>query len=205
MWSDQDGNHPKPFTTIEEQDVLGSKPKWKSTNPGYQQRLVDYVQALKKNGRYSLTIWPIHCRIGSEGGAVDKAVFDALCEWEDSQFAAVSYVTKGSNIFTEHYSALLADVVDPEDPKTGLNTDLIKTLQDYDVIAISGEASSHCVLSTVTDIANNFGEDNIKKFVYLEDTCSPVDLPPCIKAAEDFVINMSKRGMKVMTSDKFLK
>lgn len=201
-WVDANGNHPAPFTLITEADVIGKNPKWKAFNPGYQQRSIDYVQSLAKNGRYVLCIWPPHTLIGSANYAVDSAVFEAFCEWESS-FAAVNYVTKGSNIFTEHYSMLCADVFDPEDPKTGLNTDLIKVLQDFDVIAISGEASSHCVNFSITDVANNFGEENIKKFVYLEDTCSPV--PGFEKNAEDFINSMTKRGMKVMTSDKFLK
>ena len=202
-WVDANGNHPNPFTLITEADVIGKNPKWKAFNPGYQQRSIEYVQALAKNNRYILNVWPPHCLISSIGATVHPDVFNALCEWENEFFAAVNYVTKGSNIFTEHYSFLLSDVFDPEDPKTGLNTDLIKTLQDFDVIAISGEASSHCVASGILDVANNFGEENIKKFVYLEDTCSPV--PGFEKNAEDFVNSMTKRGMKVMTSDKFLK
>ncbi len=119
-------------------------------------------------------------------------------------FAVVNYVTKGSNMFTEHYSAVCADVPDPEDMDgTGLNTNLLKALNDYDIIGIAGEASSHCVRSTITDIANNFGEDNIRKFRYLEDTSSPV--PTFEQLEKDFLDEMTGRGMKVTTSDKFLR
>lgn len=203
-WVDSSGNHPTPFTLINEADVTGKNPKWKAYNPGYQERSVEYVQNLQKNGRYVLCIWPPHCLIGSDGYKIMPELFDALCAWEE-QFAAVNYVTKGSNMFTEHYSAVQADVFDPEDPKTGLNTDLLLVLQDPEValIGISGEASSHCVANTIRDIANNFGEDNIKKFVYLEDTCSPV--PGFEQLATDFVDEMTKRGMQTSTSDKFLK
>jgi nicotinamidase-related amidase len=205
MWVDSQGNHPKPFTLIEAADVEGNNPKWRSFNLGYQQRLVDYVKSLEKNGRYKLCIWPMHCRIGGHGYSVSPEVFEALCEWEEQRFGAVNYVTKGSNIFTEHYSVLCADVYDPEDPKTGLNTELLKVLQDPEValIGISGEASSHCVKFSIEDVANNFGEDNIKKFVFLEDTCSPVT--GFEQQATDFINTMTKRGMKVTTSDKFLK
>ena len=203
-WVDSQGNHPAPFTLIDENDVLGTNPKWKAYNPGFQTRSVEYVQNLKKNGRYVLCIWPPHCLIGSEGYKVQPVLYEAFLEWE-GMFAAVNYVTKGSNIFTEHYSAVQADVYDPEDPKTGLNTELLKTLQNPDValIGISGEASSHCVRSTIYDIANNFGEENIKKFVYLEDTCSPV--PGFENLATEFLDEMTKRGMAVSTSDKFLR
>jgi len=200
-WKDADGGHPAPFTLINEEDVVGDDPKWRATNPAYQKRSVEYVKSLKANGRYVLCIWPPHCLIGSGGYQVLPVLFDALCDWEQ-QFAAVNYVTKGSNIFTEHYSAVQADVFDPEDPGTGLNTDLIRTLQDMDVIAIAGEASSHCVASTVRDIADNFGEDNVRKFLYLEDACSPVTGFEGLEKA--FLDDMTKRGMQVGTTDKFL-
>jgi nicotinamidase/pyrazinamidase len=203
-WVDSNGNHPAPFTLIDESDVLGVNPKWKAFNPGYQKRSVEYVQALKTNGRYVLIIWPPHCLISGMGACLQPVLFDALLEWE-KQFAAVNYVTKGSNIFTEHYSVCQADVFDPEDPKTGLNTDLIRLLQDPEValIGLSGEASSHCLSSTVRDIANNFGEDNIKKLMLLEDTCSPV--AGFEQQAADFINEMTARGMQISTSDKFLR
>jgi len=203
MWVDAHGNHPKPFTTIHEADVLGANPMWKATNPSFRERLIEYVKKLNENGRYVLCIWPPHCLIASDGYKVQPELFEAFCEWE-AQFAAINYVTKGSNIFTEHYSALLSDVYDPEDPSTGLNTDLLKILQDPEValIGISGEAGSHCVASTIKDIANTFGEENIKKFRLLEDTISPV--AGYEKLQEDFINEMVGRGMEITTSDKFL-
>lgn len=201
-WKDSNGKHPAPFTLIGVDDVTGANPKWRATNPGYQKRSVDYVKSLAANKRYALCIWPPHCLIGSDGYKVMPVLFDALCLWEE-QFAIVNYVTKGSNPFTEHYSAIQADVVDPEDNGTMLNTALISLMQKMDAIAIAGEASSHCVCNTVTDIANNFGEDNIRKFVYLEDACSPV--PGFEDLAKNFIGKMIDRGMKVTTTDKFLR
>lgn len=201
-WVDQEGNHPSPFTLIQEEDVTGPNPKFRAYNPEYQRRSIEYVKTLKENGRYVLCIWPPHCLIGSNGYKVMPSLFEALTEWEN-RFATVNWVTKGSNIFTEHYSAVQADVVDPEDSvSTGLNTKLIESLQDADLIAIAGEASSHCVANTVRDVANNFGEENIKKFVYLEDTSSPV--PSFEQLEKDFLDEMTGRGMQVTTSDKFL-
>jgi len=207
-WVDAHGNHPitipfGPPTLISEDDVVGPNPKWMAFNPAFRQRSIEYVQALKKNGRYVLCVWPPHCRIGSEGNAIYPELFDAFCAWEE-QFAVVNYVTKGSNMFTEHYSALKADVFDPEDSGTGLNTDLIKLTQDPEIayIGVSGEAGSHCVASTIRDLANNFGDENIKKLVFIEDTCSPV--AGFEKLQEDFVNEMVARGMTVTTSDKFL-
>ena len=201
-WVNDAGNHPDPFTLIRLDDVEGPNPKWKAMNPGYQKRSVEYVKSLEDNKRYLLCIWPPHCRIGSTGAAIYPALFDAFWDWE-SQCAAVNYVTKVSNMLIDRYSVYMEDVFDTEDPTTGLNTSLIKTLQESDVIAIAGEASSHCVANSVRDLAINFGEDNVKKFVYLEDTSSPV--PTFENLEKDFLDEMTGRGMKVTTSDKFLK
>jgi nicotinamidase-related amidase len=123
----------------------------------------------------------------------------------------VDFVTKGSNYKTEHYSAVQADVPDPADPDTMLNQRLIETLQRADIILLSGEALSHCVANTVRDIANNFGEDNIKKMVLLRDATSPVPNPPgpgapdFVKMGEDFIKEMVGRGMKVSSTVDFFK
>jgi nicotinamidase-related amidase len=160
------------------------------------------VNALAANKRYPLCIWPPHCRIGTHGHGIVNPISDALLKWEEGRFGAIDFVTKGSNIFTEHYSAVQADVPDPADPTTMLNTGLIEILQEADVILISGQALSHCVANTIRDIANNFGEENIKKFVLLEDACSNVS--GFEKLGTDFVREMVGRGMKVSTTVNYL-
>ena len=76
-----------------------------------------------------------------------------------------------------HYSAVQADVPDPADPTTQLNVGLIKTLENADLVALSGQALSHCVANTIRDIADYFGRESIRKLVLIEDTSSP----PAIK------------------------
>lgn len=203
-WINSKGEHPKPFTVIEEDGIMSKNPLWSATNPGFIKRSIEYVQKLKANNRYSLTIWPPHCLIGSEGYSVYPALFDSFCEWEND-FKVINYVTKGSNMFTEHYSAVQADVIDPEDSGTALNDDLIRLLADpeVDLIATGGEAGSHCWPNTIRDIVDNFGKENLKKLVYLEDASSPV--PGFEKVQEDFVNEMINDGMQVSTTDKFLK
>jgi nicotinamidase-related amidase len=200
FWSNSKGDHPTPFTIISVDDVESGI--WSTTNPSWKQKGIDYVKALASNGRYPLCIWPEHCIIGSWGNSIAEPVNEALLTWQRSRFGVVDFCVKGSNIFTENYSVLQADVPDPSDPTTQINTVLLDVLQNADEIIISGEALSHCVRSSITDIADNFGEDNIKKFVLLEDTCSNV--PGFENLGKDFVINMAKRGMKVTTSDKYL-
>ena len=200
FWVDSDGNHPKPFTIITEDEVVNGA--WTTTNPVCRQKATDYVKALSKNGRYPLCIWPPHCIIGTKGWTIEPPFDEALSKWCKSRFKKVDYVTKGSNVFTEHYSAVKADVPDPSDPSTMLNTGLINILSDADIILISGQALSHCVANTIIDIADNFGEENIKKFILLEDTSSNVNTFESL--GEAFVKDMSAKGMQVMKSTEVL-
>jgi len=201
FWIDSAGDHPAPFTQISVDDV--EQGRWRPFNPQFQQRATDYVKALRDGGRYQLTIWPPHCLIGSWGHNVMPPLAEALRAWEENCFARVDYVTKGHNPWTEHYSGVQADVPDPEDPTTLLNTRLIETLENADLVALSGQALSHCVANTVRDIADNFGDRNISKLVLLEDTTSPV--PGFEDLARQFVSDMQKRGMKTAKADEFLR
>ena len=205
-WVDSQGRNPPPFTLITAAQIEAGI--WTPRNPGWRKRSLDYAKALEASGKYALFIWPEHCLIGSPGHAVHPLLFKALQNWEKTQFAMVNYVTKGSNPFTEHYSAIAAEVPDPSDPATLLNVGLIDALRDSDVILIAGQALSHCVRATVTDIADNIGAEHVKKFVLLEDATSPVaavpggpDFPAIGRA---FVEDMKRRGMKVSTTTDFL-
>ena len=200
FWVDSEGKNPDPFTLISVDGVKNGV--WKPKNPQFQSRMMDYVKSLDNNNRYMLCVWPPHCLIGSWGYSIHSKLYESLIEWEKG-FAIVDYVTKGSNIFTEHYSAVQADVPDAEDPGTMLNTGLIETLEAADMIALAGEASSHCLANTVRDIANNFGEASIKKMTLLTDATSPVT--GFEKMAEDFLTEMTQRGMNLSTTEEFLK
>ena len=193
FWRNSKGEHPTPFTVITDDDI--KKGLWTTTNPRWQVRGQEYVDALEKNKRYILVIWPPHCLIGSWGAGVVSAVHNALMDWETNQFNRVNFVAKGSNLFTEHYSGVQADVPDNKDPSTKLNANLIDALTEADEIVITGEALSHCVANTVRDVAKEFGVDNIKKFTLLQDTTSNV--PGFEKLGRDFVLEMAGKGMKL--------
>jgi len=206
FWMDSKGASPGPFTIITADEVRNGI--WTTTNPQFKERATSYVETLEANKRYPLCIWPPHCLIGSWGYMVIPELFETLVEWE-KQFAMVDYVTKGSNFWTEHYSAVQADVPDPEDPDTHLNMRIIETLQEADIILLAGEARSHCLANTVIDIADNFGEENIKKMILLQDATTDVADPPgttmFTDMGEGFVSSMMARGMQVSTTVEFLK
>ena len=139
--------------------------------PSLTRRFIAYTKALETSGKYPLCIWPPHCLIGSVGNTIVPELFATLREWEDKNFGMVDYVSKGSNIYTEHYSAVKAEVPDADDPSTKVNTRLITTLMEADVLVIAGEAGSHCLCNSVRDVATEFGDDKyVGKMVLLHFT-----------------------------------
>jgi nicotinamidase-related amidase len=191
-WVDKKGRHPDPFFLHSGNKVptpisldMVKNGEYRAYNAKWQQRYVDYVTALKANDRYKLMIWPDHCIIGHSGQLIFNPFFEAVNDWEDRFFATAQRHTKGSNPFTEHYSAVRADVEDPEDPKTRLNTKLIDLLKTYDMIIPGGEALSHCLAFTLRDVFKEFGVDQIQKFTLMLDACSSV--PGCEQMGEDFI------------------
>ena len=201
-WKDpKTGDRPKPFTMITSKE-FGKAWVPFDTRSEMMDRMQSYIQALESGGRYPLVIWPEHCLIGTAGHNVQEDVAAAIGHWEATQIADVDFVTKGSNPFTEHYSAVKAEVPDPNDPSTQLNVQLIDILKNADIILIAGQALSHCVANTVRDIADNFGEENIRKMVLLEDCSSNV--PGFEQMGKDFITQMSKRGMRVVKSTEYM-
>lgn len=207
FWMNQNGKQPNPFTLISAADVEAGI--WTTRNPGFRSRALAYAKELESTtGHYKICIWPPHCLIGTWGHNVHSVLNESLQRWSDKEFAMVDYVTKGSNPWTEHYGALMAEVPDPNDPSTGLNTGFLSMLAEADVIAVAGEASSHCVLKTVTQIAEHIGNEHIKKFHLLRDCMSPVPAIPNVvdfpAIAEAFLKDMKRLGMTVTTSTDFL-
>lgn len=198
-WVDAAGNAPAPFTVITEDDLATGK--WRARLPEVQARSADYVRQLYQANRYALVIWPEHCLIGTWGHNVQQDVMAALNRWARSRMDVVDFVTKGSNPFTEHYSAVQAEVPDAADPSTLVNTRFIDTLAKADEILIAGEALSHCVANTVRDIAANFGDENVRKLVLLEDCASPVTGFEAL--GRDFITEMKARGMRVIRSTDY--
>lgn len=199
-WVDTAGRHPSPFTLITAADVADGR--WTTYRPGMRARSLQYLRDLETRGRYPHVIWPEHCLIGDPGHNVWPTLAGAIHQWED-RFAVADFVTKGSNPWTEHFSGVMAEVPDPADPTTQLNTGLIRTLEEADIIAFAGEASSHCVANTGRDILDNFSAPQFaQKVVLLTDAMSPV--PTFEKLADDFFRDMRAAGMRTSTTVDFL-
>lgn len=211
FWRDSEGNLPDPMTMISAEAIKDGT--WTPRNPRFRQYTIGYAEALEAAGKYTLMVWPPHCLIGSWGHNVQSDLAASLDRWTLKRMANIDFVTKGTNVFTEHYGALQAEVPIDSDPTTQLNARFLTMLQDADIIAVAGEASSHCVKATVEQVADNIGEEHIKKFRLLTDCMSPV---PAVTAPDGTVIvdfpamadafqkDMENRGMTLTTSVDFL-
>ena len=206
LWVDENGRPPAPFTIIRADDVKNGI--WRPRNPAHRQKILQYLKDLEASGGYLHLIWPPHCRIGTWGHNVQSDLEEALTRWERKEIGCVDFVTKGSGVWTEHFGGLMAQVPDPNDPSTQLNTDLLRMLQDADIVGVCGEASSHCVRETVLQVANNIGEDHVKKLTLITDCMSPVPQAPggpdFPAIADQFLVDMKARGMTLMKAGEFL-
>ena len=200
FWKDSKGKNPNPFTAISSNDI--EKGIWTPILPSLYKRMLDYTKALETSGRYPLLVWPPHCLIGTPGAAVVPELMDALNDWCILKTNKVDFVTKGSNVLTEHYSAVRAEVPDPADASTQLNTDLIQTIEKADILVWAGEAGSHCLANTMRDTFDAFGADSIKKSVVLVDATSPVT--GFEKNQADFFKEFAAKGVQFSKTTDFL-
>ena len=206
FWVNSNGENPEPFTIISADDVKNGV--WKPFIPSLYDRMLKYAETLEAQGNFPLCIWPPHCLIGTAGNAVYPALSDALSRWQRAKPWNVNFVSKGSNPYTEHYGAIEAEVPDPADNMSQINTQLIQSLIAADTILVAGEAGSHCLKTTVEQIADKFGDDSyIQKIVLLTDATSAVapipeaDFPAI---GQQFIDDMVARGMRTSTTVDFL-
>ena len=134
FWLGKNGLPPKPFTTISYLDIM--KKVWLPRDNSIEvvNWCLAYTKALEQRCNRVLTIWPDHCIIGSRGHVVDSAINEALQEWAVHSHRPVVYVTKGQNWKTEMLSALEAEIVDPLDYSTALNSELLSILRMSDKV-----------------------------------------------------------------------
>ncbi len=172
FWQTQDGGVIHPFTQITAAQLQAGVylPRDGAALP----RVHSYLQTLEQQGRYTHMVWPVHCEIGSWGHAVHADVQDACAAWQLQRQRAASTVFKGMNPWTENYSALQAEVPDPADPSTQLNTRLLAALDTADVLLVAGQASSHCVRATTEHLLQYLPSGRPERIVLLTDCMSPV-------------------------------
>jgi nicotinamidase-related amidase len=163
-------------------------------------QVLAYLDELQARGRYTLMVWPVHCEIGSWGHAVHADVRAAYNRWEEATLRSVQRLLKGSNPWTEHYSAVMAEVPRDDDPGTQLNRALIGQLARADRLLIAGEASSHCVRATTEHLADHLADHggvDLGRVWLLTDAMSPV--AGFEREAAAFLDAMRRRGLRTLS------
>jgi nicotinamidase-related amidase len=97
----------------------------------------------------------------------------------------------------------MAEVLDSTDPSTAVNSGFVQALEEADILILAGEALSHCVCRTVTQVADCFKDPKyIQKMVLMTDCCSNV--PGFEFLGDKFIQEMTQRGMKLAKSTEFM-
>ncbi len=214
---DKNGEHPAPFTTVTAEDV--EKGVWRfnekiaealGIDASYGQRyLAHYTKRLAESGKYELTVWPYHAIFGGIGHAVVSSVEEAVFFHSIARRARADFQVKGKNLLTENYSVLSPEVLfGPDSEKIGgKNEALIEKILEYDVVVVAGQAKSHCVAWTVSDLLSEIQarrEPKLAEKIYLlEDCSSPVVIPEVVdytEKADAAFQRFAEHGMHIVRS-----
>ncbi len=195
-WITSAGETPDTLTAITYDDVINGL--YLPRDPSLRAHVEYYLQTLQARGRYTLTLWPPHCLVGSIGVAIEKNVWQAVHLWEkNSNGKNIIHIEKAPNPNTEHYSCVQAEVPDANDQGTCTNYAFINALKEESNIFIAGEALSHCVANTIKDISLYVPLSNM---TLLTDCTSSI--PGFEYESEKFINEMTARGMKTAVSTK---
>jgi nicotinamidase-related amidase len=213
---DKDGNHPAPYTDILAAEIRDGRWKFNSElapnfhiAPEYgQQMMLHYAEELERKGKYSLTIWPYHAMLGGIGHALVPAVEEAVFFHSIARLAQPDFEMKGGQPFTESYSVIGPEVVTgPMGETLGTrNLKFIQHLQDVDRLYIAGQAKSHCVAWTVSDLLEDIqaADPELAEKVYLLEDCSSAVVVPGVvdhtDAANEAYVRFANAGMQIVKS-----
>jgi len=218
---DADGNHPAPYSDIHVNELQSGR--W-AFNPALasqfdiapdygQQMMVHYAEALEKKGKYALTIWPYHAMLGGIGHALVPAVEEAIFFHSHARIDQPDFAMKGDKPFTENYSVVGPEVLTgPMGEVLGAHdTQFIQHLQEVDKLYIAGQAKSHCVAWTVSDLLEDIQavDPNLAKKIYLLEDCSSAVVVPGVvdhtEAANAAYERFAKAGMHLVRSTDAVK
>ena len=228
FWVNNTGEHPLPLQTlITPEDIETGK--WR-VNPAIAGNInlsdipqsdqytwlkaygEHYIKTLTADGKYPLTIWPYHAMLGGIGHAVVSAVDEACFFHTIARKTQTHYEIKGRNPLTENYSVLRPEVLNDADgqPIAEKNSTFLQMLLEYDQVIIAGQAKSHCVAWTVSDLLEEIGQTDIelaKKVYLVDDLTSPVVVPGVVDYTEPANAAFAKAadaGMHIVQSTELM-
>lgn len=219
FWIDEHGNHPGPFSQISLGDI--ERGVWR-VNPAVagaalgdpnkamavQHHALHYARELSQRGKYSLTIWPYHVLLGSIEHALVPSLDQAIFFHTIARRSQSSPEIKGGNPLTENYSVLSPEVTTTLGgrPIAQRNTAFIEALLNHDIVAITGQAKSHCVAWSIEDLLEDINKKDpalAQKVYLIEDCTSPVVVPGVIDYSDEADAafeRFRKAGMHVVRS-----
>lgn len=186
-------------------DVLGGV-----DNYGWLQRQASYyVSELARKGKYQLYIWPEHCVLGSMGHTLVGVVQEARMFHSYVRSAQNQVQVKGGNPLTENYSIFGPEVTTRHDGQGAVaqrNTAFLQVLLQNDAVVIAGQASSHCVKSSIDDLLGEIQSRDpalAKKVYILRDCTSAVVVPGVVDftpQADQAFDAYAAAGMNIVSS-----
>jgi len=173
-WTDSEGNNPEPYTIITYNDLLAGRwtPVPGDKEPAYKLSL-EYLKALEEeSGKKQLCIWPYHCLAKTYGAELEAEFTKIVGFHSAARKSTPIFLQKGDNPYSEMYG-----IIKPEyNPDNYINKDILNLIEQYDEIYIAGEAASHCVLESVSQIAEYFADrpEITARITVLKDCMSPI-------------------------------
>jgi nicotinamidase-related amidase len=204
FWQDEFGNPVNPGTMVAYADVQSGK--FKSIH-GSPKKVAECLKALETAGKVGVYVWPYHCLIGTPGFNLENQ-FAAMVHFHShAKNSKPQVVFKGTDIYSEMYG-----IIHPEyNPENTVRMDILNAIASvdgsnnlkahYDEIYIAGEAASHCVLESASQILAAFKDrpEILQRITILEDCTSPV--PGFEQQATDGLENLKKAyGIKIAKS-----
>ncbi|MDJ1173834.1 hypothetical protein [Roseofilum capinflatum] len=199
FWINEAGEHPTPAVTNITLEAV-QEGLWRA-NPAVAQSIMGgdrealqayalhYVQTLSDEGKYPLTVWPYHSMLGGIGHALVSSVEEAIFFHNLARYSQTLFDVKGSHPLTENYSALRAEVLTGANGEkiASKNESFLNTLLSFDRLIIAGQAKSHCVAWTVSDLLTEILDRDpqwAQRVYLLEDCTSPVVVPGAVDFTE---------------------
>jgi nicotinamidase-related amidase len=206
-WMNAHGDSPSPFTRISSDEIDAGI--WFARKPSRRDWFFKYAWELEKRGNKALIIWPEHGLAGTYGQCFFPDIDEAVRAWEAEMQTSAFTLWKGRNWNVEMYSPFHAEVPDPADPTTNLNTALLDEIDNSPGIKLlAGDALSHCFGDAILDIARYVPRRRLSDYFVLTDCTSPIDAVP---GGPDFpaigraiLAEVESLGMRLTTSEEFL-
>ncbi|WP_066268952.1 isochorismatase family protein [Hydrogenophaga palleronii] len=204
FWVDRNGEAVAPFTFLTVDNVREGE--YRPRNAALTAPVLAMLEQLAAAGKPGMVVWPVHCVTGTWGHNIQSDVAQALAGWEMAHQRSVSKVLKGEYPLSEHFGVFEADAPVASVPGTQFNRALAASLASgADLIAIAGQASSHCVASSYDQFMRFLARSPAfaPQVVLLRDCMSPV---PGFEPLADALFERARAaGTRVLTVGELAK